>query len=316
MWQLNLTILATALIIFAHTAPACASKETEQEQLLRISRQAFSPDISMTAAELHEKISANDTSYYIISLQNSDEFAKGHIPGAHAFSLDYTNPEPALALLPRNKVIVVCGPNGQESCQMTIFLRQLGYDAKALLLGMQGWNKEFAGTGAYPAGRKQPLANAPTPLPLIAPEASKPSTLPDNDIILQKTRAYASQGRPVNISHEDLAAMKDSALIIIMQSPEDYAFAHIPGAANLPAKTFIAGDHQLLQLPRNKKIVVTCYIGHYSNIGAMILNQLGYEAYSLDWGLAGWNISGFKTPSSLLQTDNRFPTEGAAKNAN
>lgn len=316
MWQLNLTILAIALMIFIHTTSACASEETEQEQILRISHQALSNEVSLTAPELHAKISANDTSYYIISLQSSDEFAKGHIPGAHQFNLDYANPEPALALLPRNKIIVVCDPNGQKSCQMTIFLRQLGYDAKTLLLGMEGWNKEFAGTGAYPAGRKQPLANAPTPLPLIAPEASKPSALPDNDIILQKTRAYASQRRPVNISHKDLAAMKDTALIISMQSPEDYAYAHIPGAANLPAKAFIAGDHQLLQLPHNKKIVVTCYIGHYSNIGAMILNQLGYEAYSLDWGLAGWNISGFKTPSALLQADHRFPTEGTARNSN
>ena len=89
---------------------------------------------------------------------------------------------------------------------------------------------------------------------------------------------YARQGRPVSISHDDLAAMKDSALIISMQSPEDYAYAHIPGAANVPAKTFIAGYRQLLQLPRDKKIVVACYIGHYSNIGAMILGVALYKA--------------------------------------
>lgn len=34
----------------------------------------------------------------------------------------------------------------------------------------------------------------------------------------------------------------------------------------------------------------SCYIGHYSSLGAMLLNQLGYEAYSLAWGLASWNI--------------------------
>ena len=87
MWQLNLTILAIALMIFTHTTSACASEETEQEQILRISHQALSNEVSLTAPELHAKISANDTSYYIISLQSSDEFAKGHIPGATSSTL-------------------------------------------------------------------------------------------------------------------------------------------------------------------------------------------------------------------------------------
>lgn len=308
MWSVNITIMAAALLIFAHSTPARASEETEQEQILRISSQALSGMQSITAAELHEKIAAKDASYHIISLQSSTEFANGHVPGAHQFTLDYANPSPALALLPRNKTIVVTDSNGQQSCQMTTFLRQLGYDARTLLLGMEGWNKEFAGTGAYPQGRVQPLAHDATPLPQVAPQASKPSGLTDNDLIMKKTAVYARQGRPVSISHADLAAMKDSALVISLQSPEDYAFAHIPGVANVPAKTFISGDRQLLQLPRNKKIVVTCYIGHYSNVGALILNQLGYEAYSLDWGLAGWNRSGLKN-QALLLADHRFPIE-------
>ena len=308
MWSVYITSITIALLIIAHCTPARASNETEQEQILRISRLALSSVQSVTAAELHEKITAKDTSYHIISLQSSAEFANGHVPGAQPFTLNYANPSPDLTLLPRNKTIIVTDSNGQKSCQMTTFLRQLGYDARTLLLGMAGWNKEFAGAGAYPQGRNQPLAHDATPLPLVAPQASKPSGLNDNDIIIQKTADYARKGRPVSISHADLAAMKDNVLIISMQSPEDYAFAHIPGVANVPAKTFITGDRQLLQLPRNKKIVVTCYIGHYSNVGALILNQLGYEAYSLDWGLAGWNISGFKN-QALLLADHRFPIE-------
>ncbi|MBD8895093.1 rhodanese-like domain-containing protein [Desulfovibrio desulfuricans] len=317
MWLFKVSIIGIAMLLaFDHATQACASEETEQEQILRISRRALADKHSITAAELQKIITAKDASYFIISLQSPHEFARGHIPGANLLKLDYAHPDSALNLLPRDKIIVVTDPNGQQSCQMTIFLRELGYDARTLLLGMAGWNKEFAGTGAFPEGRKLPLANTATPLPLVPPQTSKASRQSDSDSILQKTREYASQRRPVSISHEELAAMKDDALLVSMQSPEDYAYAHIPGAASLPAKIFIDGDQQLLQLPRDKKIVVACYIGHYSNVGAMILNQLGYEAYSLDWGLAGWNISGFKNQSPLLQTDHRFPAEHTAEYSN
>lgn len=168
MWLFNVSIIGIAMLLaFDHATQACASEETEQEQILRISRRAFADKHSITAAELQKIITAKDASYFIISLQSPHEFARGHIPGANLLKLDYAHPDSALNLLPRDKIIVVTDPNGQQSCQMTIFLRELGYDARTLLLGMAGWNKEFAGTGAFPEGRKLPLANTATPLPLV-----------------------------------------------------------------------------------------------------------------------------------------------------
>lgn len=131
----------------------------------------------------------------------------------------------------------------------------------------------------------------------------------DNKLILQKTKEYALQKRPVIISPQAVTEMKGNAVIISLQTPEDYAYGHIAGAVNIPAQDFIKGSPKLLQLPRDKKIVVTCYIGHYSNIGALLLNQLGYEAYSLDWGLTGWNQSAFAKPLPPLQGKKSFPVE-------
>ena len=295
--------------IFIASTQSYATDETLQEQILRISSHALSEQNSIMPEELHNIISNNDTSYYIISLQSVEDFAKAHVPGAVRIDVDYVHPESALNLLPRNKVIVVTDVNGQLSCQMTTFLRQLGYDARTLLLGMFGWNGQYAGTGAFPEGRELPVTEKVTALPLVDPQRSKPSGLDDTQLILQQTHAYASQKRPASISHKDLKDMKGDVLVVSMQTPEDYAYAHIPGAASLPAKDFISGDPKLLQLPRDKKIVVTCYIGHYSNVGAMILNQLGYEAYSLDWGLAGWNVSGFKKIPPFLEHQGNFPVE-------
>jgi hypothetical protein len=35
-------------------------------------------------------------------------------------------------------------------------------------------------------------------------------------------------------------------------------------------------------------------------MGAMLLNQMGYEAYSLRWGASGWNINLTEDISSML----------------
>ncbi len=309
MWYVIKMMSLVLLLVSICAIPAFAAEETTQDQLLRISHQALSVPYYLSAEAFHKALSADDASFYIVSLQNAEDYAKGHVPGAVRFELDYAKPETALSTLPQNKTIIVTGPNGQRSCQMTIFLRQLGYDAKILLLGMISWNPEYAGSGAYLGGENLSIESTPTPLPLVGTPASQPSRLDDKAIILERTREYALQGRPTIISNQEVAAMKNDALIISMQSPEDYIYSHIAGAANLPAKAFIDGSPELLRLPRDKKIIVACYMGHFSNIGAMILNQLGYEAYSLDWGLAGWNPSGFEKPLPLLQVKNTFPVE-------
>lgn len=303
---INVGVFVCALImVFA--LPAVAATQTAQEQVLQITRQALANLQPFTAESLHNALLADATSLYIVSLQSADEYAKGHVPGAVRIQWDLANPTTNLTGLPRDKPIVITDSNGQLSCQVALLLCQLGYDARSLMLGMVAWNAEYAGTGAYPGSAGLPVTNAATPLPLGDISASQPSGLDDASLILQRTQEYARQGRPVIVSPKAVAAMKDDALIISMQTPEDYAHGHIAGAASLPAQAFIEGSPELLRLPRDKKIVVACYIGHYSNVGALILNQLGYEAYSLDWGLSGWNPTAFAKPLPLFQTKNAFP---------
>ncbi|WP_319761123.1 rhodanese-like domain-containing protein [Maridesulfovibrio sp.] len=297
------------IMIMTFAVPSFAAEETLQEQILRISRNALKVPHTFTAASLHEAISTNDPSLYIISLQNEKEYAEGHIPGAIRIDLDLANPAAALKLLPRNKTIIVTDSNGQLSCQATLFLRQLGYDARNLLLGVFGWNPEYVVASARPQNAGLPIGKNETPLPPTRTFYSQPSGMDDNKLILQKTKEYALQKRPVIISPQAVTEMKGNAVIISLQTPEDYAYGHIAGAVNIPAQDFIKGSPKLLQLPKDKKIVVTCYIGHYSNIGALLLNQLGYEAYSLDWGLTGWNQSAFAKPLPPLQAKNSFPVE-------
>ena len=63
----------------------------------------------------------------------------------------------------------------------------------------------------------------------------------------------------------------------------------------------------LLWLPRDKKILLSCYVGHFSSAACIILREIGYDAYSLDWGLAGWNRKGVPEIADLLARDVALP---------
>ena len=91
-------------------------------------------------------ISANDvwdapSNYFIINYWPETDYTNpGHIPGAYQFT-----PKPSLKtteklnLLPTDKTIVVYCYTGQTSAQVTAYLRMLGYDAKSLLFGVNGF---------------------------------------------------------------------------------------------------------------------------------------------------------------------------------
>ena len=309
--SLALTALCLALAL-PHTAAAAEDKETEHRQILRISREALRDGPIFTAAKLHEAIAQNSNSLHIISLQNREDYARGHIPGAVRVPL---TPQGAvadlpalLASLPKDKTIVVTCANGQLSCHVSLLLRQLGYNARSLLLGMSAWNNAYAGAGMYQA-KKLPVNSAATPLPLGPVTDSSPSGMDDAALIMKRTAEYYAQKRPISISAQEAMSMRDNAVLLSLQSPEDYAYSHIEGTANLPATVFTSGAEDLLRLPRDKKIIVTCYIGHYSNTGALLLNQLGYEAYSLEWGLTGWNPEGLKRQPSWMANSTALPVE-------
>ena len=286
-------------------------QETENEQLLRISRDALAGIRGYSAQELYGILLKNEDArdYYIISLQNRESYAEGHIPGAIWWDVDLADPSSALDSLPKDKQIIVTCDNGQRSNQIALFLRQLGYDAHALMFGLVGWNQSYAGSGAYRGDSGYPVTSEEAALDTTLQFSSPVSSVEDEALILQRTAQYAHQGRNTDISPDELLNTQENVLIISMQRPQDYTYSHIAGSVNISANDFLNGSESLLSLPRDRKIVVTCYIGHYSNIGALLLNQLGYEAYSLEWGLAGWNLKGFRVPLPILEISADFPIE-------
>jgi rhodanese-related sulfurtransferase len=76
---------------------------------------------------------------FILSVQEAELYAKGHVPGAiHIPLTDVAKPE-NLHKLPTDRQIVVVSTDGQSGSQVAGILRLLGYEATNLLFGMTGW---------------------------------------------------------------------------------------------------------------------------------------------------------------------------------
>jgi len=75
--------------------------------------------------------------------------------------------------------------------------------------------------------------------------------------------------------------------IISLRSAEDYAKGHIPGAVNMSVKELFSLDN-LATIPPDRQVVVVCYTGQTAGQATAALNMLGYEAYSLLFGMSSW----------------------------
>lgn len=91
--------------------------------------------------------------------------------------------------------------------------------------------------------------------------------------------------------------------ILDIRRPEDFKKGHIPGATNIFWLDLLKPEN-LEKLPKNKKILVYCYVGHTSSQIITLLKLLGYDVVSLKFGMgispvegvpvAGWTDFGYE----------------------
>ncbi len=127
--------------------PAISSDETTLAGIIAAQVDDAVSDWSIDAATVF----ANTDDYFIINYWPEDQYLDpGHIPGAYQFS-----PKGSLAtdadlnLLPTDQTIVVYCYTGQTSAQVAPYLRMLGYDAKSLLFGVNGFAFEVCPGTTY-----------------------------------------------------------------------------------------------------------------------------------------------------------------------
>ena len=101
----------------------------------------------ITADELSERLQTDSDPPLVVDIRNEDEFEDWHIPGSQnvpVYDDLKNNPEAAkasLSDLPDDEEIVTVCAAGVMSETATEILREMGYEAKTLVDGMNGWSR-------------------------------------------------------------------------------------------------------------------------------------------------------------------------------
>jgi rhodanese-related sulfurtransferase len=240
-----------------------------------------SPAGNINAEDLKLAI-AEGNGPYIVSLRSAEDYAAGHIPGA--VNMKFSD----LSSLPKDKDIVVYCYTGQSASFATAVLGILGYDVKNLRNGMSSWSsdpdvykKRYTGGAGYET-ETTPNTGGSYAMPTLENTASN-----DNAEIV---KAAALTVAPKYISADDLhmkIAEGEDMTIISIRKADAYAAGHIPGAINIAYGPDLANN--LSQIDPDAPVYVYCYTGHTAAQATALLQMLGYDAYSVSFGMCGWS---------------------------
>jgi len=127
--------------------------------------------------------------------------------------------------------------------------------------------------------------------------------------LLQKLRSYLSNTEKdwnyiTPKEFNDLSQKeKDKFFILDIRKPKDFEKGHIENAINIFWLDLLKNEN-LKKLPKDKKILVVCYVGHTSSQVMVLLKLLGYDVVSLKFGMGispvkevpikGWTQFGFE----------------------
>jgi rhodanese-related sulfurtransferase len=290
----RLAFIALTLALVVGTLPALGQIGQAQDSLQEAADAYFSAGPrTIEAANLFENLNDGDPENdpYIISLRSAEDYAKGHVPGAVHMDVKTLFTSDNLATIPPDKDVVVLCYTGQTAGQATAALNMLGYEAYSLLHGMSSWTTD----PEVFVKRFDPEKHANDyPIDTEAHEPQGPYALPSPLAvdIAGAADAYFSGG-PRTIEAANLfenlndGDPENDPYIISLRSAEDYAKGHVPGAVHMDVKTLFTSDN-LATIPPDKDVVVLCYTGQTAGQATAALNMLGYEAYSLLFGMSSW----------------------------
>jgi rhodanese-related sulfurtransferase len=287
-------LIVLMLALTLGIAPQALSQEASQNVVQAAAEITFSEGPRFIAADaLYENLNDGDPDNdpTIISLRSSEDYAKGHLPGAVWMDVKTLFTPEGLATIPPDKQVVFVCYTGQSASQATSALNMLGYDAVALLFGMSSWTtdaevfvKRFnPETHSHdytidleahePGGPYEPAA----PLAVTIAGTAE-AAFANGPRFIQADALYENlnDGDPDN-----------DPTIISLRSSEDYAKGHLPSAVWMDVKTLFTAEG-LATIPPDKNVVVVCYTGQSASQATSVLNMLGYDATALLHGMSSW----------------------------
>ncbi len=108
---------------------------------------------------------------------------------------------------------------------------------------------------------------------------------------MMKTKSKVNKAKPVSpisLTPAQLKSRQPQLLVVDVRGMLEYWLGHIPGAQRLSRS-------QLLHLPKEQAIALTCLSGQRSAMTAQWLVAQGYQQiYNLQGGLMAWESVGYE----------------------
>jgi rhodanese-related sulfurtransferase len=227
--------------------------------------------------------------YYIIDIRSAEAYAANHIEGAK--NVPFSNILQEGAAAGSKPVLVVCY-TGQTACYATALLRLYGFpNTQALKWGMSGWNPDTAASwnnsiGDVGVGTKWSYNSEPSSLVFSDPSIASLSQ--DGATILKSRVELAVQEGFKTVKNTDVIGNPNNYFINNYFNSTDYtSFGHITDAYRILPITLADNSYKGLDPAANAKVVTYCYTGQTSAVITACLRVLGYDAYSLTFGMNG-----------------------------
>ncbi|HZJ04358.1 MAG TPA: rhodanese-like domain-containing protein [Nocardioidaceae bacterium] len=91
------------------------------------------------------------------------------------------------------------------------------------------------------------------------------------------------------IDVEELAAARESGLLVDVREPEQYVAGHVPGAVPIPMSQLA---NRLDEIDKTSRVFVICASGNRSSAMTDLLRGAGFDAVSVAGGTGAWTRSG------------------------
>lgn len=273
------------------------------EQLLDLSDQFLKESVNrtITADEVYQKIVIDESpEYLVVDIRSAADYSNGAIKTAVNIPLEFTASPYQLASLPKDKTLIVVCYTGHMAGHTVPLWNMLGYDAVTMLNGMAGW------TTSDVAGSKLPTTTFNFPLTTENTEAQTNFALPNfidenvasvSELARIKSKQFLESEKELIVRPADVYASIDDEkkyYVVDIRSLADYNKGHIKGAIHIPYEE-LAQRSNLEKIPFNKPVVLAGYYGSDGAQAARVLNQLGYDTYSLLYGMRLWSDNSLQT---------------------
>lgn len=225
------------------------------------------------------------TTYFIIDWRSTDHYNTAHIEGALDWTITELMDHHNAGDIPTDQTIVNVCYSGQTASQATAVMRMLGYDAYNLKFGMCGWTT----ADDVPMGGWPTLAEGGQTLETTANTLNGTDGLPERTEDLETYLEEYLSGGTKNMSSTDLYALLNDGddlndpVILNYWSTTMYDDGHIPGAVQMEPKGITM--EFLESIPAGKEVVIYCHTGQTSSQLTPWFRAMGYEAYSMLYGM-------------------------------